>query len=251
MAYDFLGTFNNHQFARLDSFLTNQGVDIPGRLAHLIAEQSRIGTLTFSYDSGGNPIGYNASPPTSYIAKLVAAYEILGGDPLFDLQIRSMSQPVFVVAGDSVVPSQQLSSGDVLGMAGLNDGLTAQLVQQMRQQAQEAIQYKRENIERKVRRAMDYSDQLGAEITLLKNVLNDATALGSLANLTNQVTTLLADPTYRAAYNDTNNDIHGKLTHAPFSQWDPGPDRQAPPVTVRVDGGVSQGGNQVQSGGGK
>ncbi len=210
---------------------------MPQRILHLVAEQQRIGQLLFTYDAGGNPTGYNASPKTSYIGKLIMAYEILGGDPFFDLQIRSMSQAVFVVAGTETTPAQQLSSGDILAQPGLMDGISALLVQQMQSWSEDVIQYKRENLERKIRRAVDYSDQLGAEIKVLSAILNDASTSGSLANLTQQVQTLLADTTYRPIYNDVNNDVHGKLTHAPFSAYDPGPNRTIDPNYVRADGG--------------
>lgn len=255
MSYEFLGTFNNHQFARLSAFLNNQrlalgggqggGGDVPGRRLHLLAEQGRLGNLQFTYDSGGNPIGYNAAPPSSYIGKLMQAYEILGGDPLFDLQVRQMSQPVFVQAGTSTTPAQQLSDGSIMGQPGLQDAPSASAVQQMKGWVPDVIQYKRENIERKIRRALDYSDQLTAEITLLSTILNDGTQVGSLASLTSAVVSLLQTPTYRAIYNDVNNDLHGKLTHAPFSAYDPGPDRSVFANYVRAEGGPVLPGQQA------
>lgn len=244
MALDFLGTFNNHQFARLSAFLQNQSNDVPGRVLHLLAEQQRIGFIQFTFDSGGNPIGYNANPATSYIGKLMMAYEVLGGDPIFDLQIRSMSQPVWVLGGTETTPGQMLSSGDILGTPGKRDAFSAALVQQMKTWSEDVIQYKRENIERKIRRALDYSDQLTAEITTLANILNDNTNLGSLADLTNQIMQLLGDPTYRPIYNDTTNDVHGKFTHAPFSQYEPGPMRTIDDAYVRGEGGIILPGQQ-------
>ena len=250
MAYDFLGTFNSHQYARLAVFLQNQAPDVPGRLLHLVAEQMRIGTITFTYDAGGNPIAYNAggTPPTSYIGKLVAAYEILGGDPLFDLQIRQMSQPVFMLPGTSTTPPQQLSSGDIVGQPGLLDGQSAVVIQQSKAWVPDVVQYKRENIERKVRRAMDYVDSLTAEINSLTYILSDATNPNSLQSLIADIQTLLNDPNYRRAYNDVNQDFHGKLPHAPFGAWDPGPSRTVAPNTVLADGGPSLAGSQVPQG---
>lgn len=237
MAFDFGGTFNNHQFARLQAFLADQFPDVPGRVLHLLVERMRIGTLTFTYDAGGNPIGYNASPATSYIGKLMMAYEVLGGDPLFDLQIRSMAQAVFLLAGSETTPAQQLSSGDIMGSPGLLDGLTSSLVQQMKAWAPEVVQYKRENIERKIRRAMDYSDSLNAEINTLANITNANTQANSLSDFTTQVMTLLTDPTYRPIYNDVNNDVHGKLSHAPFAAYEAGPNRTLSPNWTRGEGG--------------
>jgi hypothetical protein len=252
VAYEFGGTFNNHMLARLSAFLNNQqlalgggaggGGDILGRLAHLLAEQGRIGNLQISYDSGGNPTSCTYGPPSSYIGKLVAAYEILGGDPLFDLQVRQMSQSVFILPPAATLPAQQLSDGSILSQPGLMDAPSCSLVQQMKGPMQEVLQYKRENIERKVRRALDYSDQLGAEITDLIDYLNNDIGLQML---TGQVVTLLNDPMYRAIYNDVNNDIHGKFSHAPFLAYEPGPARTTFSNTGRIEGGINLAGNQA------
>src|SRR6202789_4139699 len=124
--------------ARLSAFLNNQqlalggGGDILGRLAHLLAEQGRVGNLQISYDSGGNPTSCTYGPPSSYIGKLVAAYEILGGDPLFDLQVRQMSQSVFILPPAATLPAPQLSDGSILSQPGLMDAPSCSLVQQMK-----------------------------------------------------------------------------------------------------------------------
>jgi hypothetical protein len=244
------GTFNNHQISRLVSFSQNQFVDAPGRVIHLSAEIARIGNIIFSYDGGGNPISYTASPRSSYIGKLIMVYEILGGDPLFDLNVRSQAQAVYLVpAADHLAPAQQLSSGDILGQPGLQDALSSSLVQQMKTWTEEVIQYKRENLERKVRRAIDYVDQLTAEKNLLLAATSGATTPGSVSNIVAQLLVLLADPTYRAVYNDTINDYLGKLTHAPFGALNPNPNRTLDPGTVRVDGGVILTGTQTSPSG--
>jgi hypothetical protein len=250
LSFDFGGTFNNHGVSRLVSFSQNQFVDAAGRVIHLSAEIARIGTLLFSYDGGGNPISYTASPNSSYIGKLIMVYEILGGDPLFDLQVRSQAQAVYLVASsDHTTPAQQMSSGDIVGQPGLNDALSCSLVQQMKSWTEEVIQYKRENIERKVRRAVDYVDQLTAEKNLILAATSGASTTGSVANLTTQIATLLADPTYRATYNDTNNDYHQKLTKSPKGAFNPGANRTVAPGTVIVDGGVLISGQQTSPSG--
>lgn len=240
------GTFNNHQLSRLVSFSQNQFVDAPGRIIHLSAEIGRIGNILFQYDSGGNPVSYTAGPSNSYIGKLVMVYEILGGDPLFDLNVRSQVQAVYLVpAADHLSPAQQLSSGDILGQPGLNDALSSSLVQQMKTWTEEVIQYKRENLERKIRRAIDYVDQLTAEKNLLVIATSGETIVGSVSSIVTQLAVLLADPTYRAVYVDLINDYLGKLTHAPFGALNPNPNRTLDPGTVRVDGGVILTGTQT------
>jgi hypothetical protein len=243
---DFAGTFNSSQFTRFRLWTINQFSDIPGRIGHLLAETQRIGTITSSYDnSSGNPISYSVQPTTSYIGKLMMAYEVLGGDPFFDLQIRTMGQAVYLTPGTNTTPAQRLSSGDILAQPGLNDALSANLMQQMRAWTQDVIQYKRENIERKIRRAVDYADQLTAEIQTLTVVIQDATSQGSVADLTTQIQALLADPTYRSIYQDTLNDVHGKFTHAPYTAYEPGPQRTIAPNYVRGEGGPILPGQQV------
>jgi hypothetical protein len=224
-------------------------VDAPGRINHLTAEIGRIGNINFTYDAGGNPTSYVASPKSSYIGKLVMVYEILGGDPLYDLQVRSQAQAVYLVAGTKTAPAQMMSSGDIVGQPGLDDALSCSLVQQMKGWTEEVIQYKRENIERKVRRALDYVDQLTAEQKLLLLMTSDATTQGSHADLTTQIAALLADPTYRAVYNDTNNDFFAKFVNAPKGAMNPGPNRTVGPGTVIVDGGVLISGQQTSPSG--
>ena len=249
MSFDFGGTFNNHQVSRLVTFSQRQMVDVAGRIIHLSAEIGRIGNISFTYDAGGNPVSYTYGPKNSYIGKLVMVYEILGGDPLYDLQIRSQAQAIYLVASaDHTTPAQQMSSGDIVGQQGLDDAVTSNLIQQMKSWTEDVIQYKRENIENKVRRAVDYVDQLTAEQNLLL-LMTNSTAQGSVAGITTQIATLLADPTYRAIYNDTNNDWHAKLVNAPKGAFNPGPGRTVGPGTVIVDGGPLVSGQQTSPSG--
>jgi hypothetical protein len=224
VAHEFLGTFNKSQHDRFVAFAKAQTEDILGRITHLTAEQFRIGKLAFSYDSGGSPLGYVPQPQNSYIGRLLACYEILGGDPKHDLNIRSMAQPVFLLAGDETKPAQLLSNGEVMGAPGLADGDSAVLVQAARAWLPDVLQYKRDYLERKIRRMLDYSDQLQAEITLLQTIVAAKETDGSLEFIFDQVNQLLSDPTYRAIYDDKGKDPLAKKVYAPFKPYLGGPD---------------------------
>ena len=219
MAFDWLGTFNKSQFARFSAFVQDQLGDIAARLLHLKYEQQRVGVLTIQYDANGTPLKYDTGGRDTYIGKLLAAYEVLGGNVQFDLNVRTRDQAVFLLATDEMTPPQLMSNGEVMGQPGLNDATTANLVQAARAWLPGVLEYRREYLERKIRRMVDYVDQLQAEIDQLGVIQGDVTVDGSLANITKSVEDLYADKTYRAIYDDSGKDPHGKLTYAPFKPY--------------------------------
>jgi len=223
MAFDFLGTFTKSQFDRFAVWAKNQVSLIDARIAHLTAEKARIGNLAFAFDAGGIPTNIHGDFPTTYCGKLFAAYEALGGDAFYDLQVRNQGQPVFRVAGDEATESQLMSNGEVLGTAGLSDAESAEMVRQMRVWMAETTAYRRDALERKIKRALDYADQLQTEIDLLTTMKADATTGGSLSATIQDVTGLITDRQYMAASNDSKTpDPHGKMAKAPFAAYMPG-----------------------------
>jgi hypothetical protein len=148
MTFTLGGTFNQSQFDRLVAFVQLQKTTIADRLRHLYAELDRLGTLSFGYDADGVPLGYaTVKPPDSYIAKLVSAYEVLGGDAEFDLKVRSMNQPVFLIRADEATSAQRLSNGEILRQPGLADAYTAELTRQLQSWLSETMQYRRNALE--------------------------------------------------------------------------------------------------------
>lgn len=219
MAYDFLGTFNQAMFDRLRTFIESQVPLIKARIEHLSAERDRLGAVTFKYDQGV-PIGV-VSDTISYIGKLVSAYEVLGGNPLVDLRVRLVTDPVFILPGDELTGPHTMSSGEVIGNKGLNDQDSAELIRRFRASFDVTVRRRFDYLERKIRRAVDYSDQLQAEIANLNLLLESIQIDGSLDNLKTQIQQLLADPTYRAITPDTS--PHAELgldVYAPFSSYD-------------------------------
>ena len=230
MSFDWLGTQNTSMFNRFAAFARDQKKLINDRILHLEAEGNRIGTLEFAYDSDGAPTGYSVTrPPDSYISKLVAAYEALGGDAFFDLKVRSSTQPVFVVKGDEAVPATRLSSGEIISQLGLADAPTAELMRQSKIWMYESLRQRRDHLERKIRRALDYSDQIQDEIKLLGTIQKDDTVSGSLENLFKTIQDFNNDRTYRATYDDKDQDPHGLKVNAPFGSYEPGPDQASNP----------------------
>jgi hypothetical protein len=231
MPFDFLGTFNKSQFERLAAYARDQLIYVDARILHLTIEQNRVGFLKFTYDSAGKPTNYStggsgASP--TYIGKLMAAYEALGGDPFYDLQTRASSdQPIFFQKGDEAVSAKIMSNGEPIPQLGLADAPSGNLVRQIKSWINPSLD-RRAAIERKVRRMIDYRDQLQTEIDELKVIKAAAETEGSLENLISEVNLLLADPSYRATGNDKGGDPFGKLTLAPYASYEPGEDRAGP-----------------------
>ncbi len=222
MAFEFLGTFTASQFSRFSTWVQAQVGQIPARIQHLNAEIARIGGLAFSYDSGGVPTFIQPSDTTTYIGRLFQCYEALGGDAEFDLQVRTMSQPVFKTTGTPNNPPQLLSNGEVQGQPGLGDAPSAEVLRTLRDWTYDAQFYRRDLLERKIRRAMDYVDQLNAEVTLLGQIQADASAQGSLGFILNSMEQLVGNRYYLPAQNDSSNpDPHGKAAYGPIASYMP------------------------------
>jgi hypothetical protein len=225
MAFEFLGTFTASQFTRFSTWIQAQTAQIPARIQHLQAEQNRIGSLSFAFDAGGAPTFIQPSDATTYIGRLFQAYEALGGDAEFDLQVRAMGQPVFKTTGTENRISQTMSNGEVQSAPGLSDAPSAELFRQARDWAYDVQLYRRDLIERKIRRALDYVDQLQAEITQLQTIMSDASTNGSIAFLVAGVQNLISNRYYIAAANDAGSpDPHGKMAYAPVAAYMPNPD---------------------------
>ena len=225
MSFEFLGTFTASQFTRFSLWVQAQVGQIPARIQHLQAEVTRIGGIAFAYDSGGIPTFVQPSDQTTYIGRLFMAYEALGGDAAYDLQVRLMTQPVFRTTGTPNHMPQQMSNGEVVGAGGgLSDAPSAELVRQARDWTYDAQFYRRDLLERKIRRAMDYVDQLNAEVTLLQNIQQGATSAGAIGYIVSGVEQLVANRYYTAVQNDSASpDPHGKMAYAPIAAYMPNP----------------------------
>jgi hypothetical protein len=276
MAFDFLGTFNAAQYERLSGFIRSQVKFVEARVNHLEAEKIRVGQVIFRFDQGV-PIGYAGDPPESYLGKLLSVYEVLGGNPGVDLRVRLPTDPVFMLPGDEVTSPHTMSNGEAIGGKGLSDADSAELVRSYRASFNDTIYRRFDALERKIRRAVDYADQLEEEIAGLKKLVVSFTAEdfatvgqisaeqfqtgnfslnlpqdGSLANLESQIRQLIADPNYRALTTDAGENAElGLDVYAPFSAYDiPEGTGQDPSLVVpRVaESPQRQGGKVVQPG---
>lgn len=237
MAHDFLGTFNRSQWDRFLVFARAQLPTIQARIFHLDAEIRRIGRITFKWD-GATPLGFTATPSTSYLAKLLAAYEVLGGRPTHDLRTRLRTEPVTLVRGDETHSPQYMTNGEILGAKGLADGLSASLSRKAQDWLLETMHWRFGRVERKIRRMLDYKDQLELEQAQLRVMSQAATTPDSLEYIAEQVAQLFGDPGYRAIFDDQGSDEYGATTHAPYSSYDRG--KSALPELVQRTGGPAQ-----------
>ena len=225
MAFEILGSFSASQFTRFSTWVQVQTGQVSARIQHLNAEIARIGALSFAYDSNGIPTFVTPTDSTTYIGRLFQVYEALGGDAEFDLQVRSMSQPVFRNSGTEVRMPQTMSNGEVIGTGGLSDAQSGELFRQARDWAYDVQFYRRDLLERKIRRMMDYVDQLNAEVATLTAIQAEATASGSIGFIIAGVQKLIQDRYYIAAQNDASNpDPHGKFAQAPVASYMPNPE---------------------------
>lgn len=220
MAFDWQGTFNKSQWERFISFARGQLPAVSARIRHLTAEVNRIGNITFTFGPDGRPTNLVVTPPGSYLFKLLAAYEVSGGNPFLDLRIRVRSNPVFVVRSTETAPAQFMSSGDVIGAKGLADAVSAEKMQMAREWLDSTIKSRFGRVERKIRRAVDYSDELNAEIRALGLISSAVEVTKSLEQIAAEVTSLFEDPNYRAIFDDHGKDPYGFTSYAPFSSYD-------------------------------
>lgn len=219
MSFEFLGTFNRTQFGRFLAFVRSQVPVLDSRIVHLNAEIARVGELTFTFDNENLPVQVTATDG-SYLAKLLAAYLVQGGNPFLDLRTRNRDQAIFVVQGTASQEAQYMSNGEPLPQKGLQDAYSAELIRSLREPFLETLHLRFGSLERKIRRALDYSDELRKEVTVLSIYQEAATVEGSLEYIANQIEQLFSDRNYRAIYDDGGNDPLGINTYAPFSQYD-------------------------------
>jgi len=144
------------------------------------------GVFGTSYD-GAYPVSFSA---TGYAGKLLQAYRILGGNPERDMLLRTRDIPVYKERSFPVTAARE---GGVSG--GFSDVYTSGRrerggqrfdrdlgikVEKVKKWQLDAIKMKRERLEIKIKRALDYSDQLEVEINLLDRLISD-TSEDSLA----------------------------------------------------------------------
>jgi hypothetical protein len=175
------GTFTTGQFDELVDFSKIQEQDILDRVVWLKRQLILNGIFTTDYDENNNPMGFFCDPPFSYGAKLMHAYRILGGVPERDMLLRTSDQPVFLTRGVNIDSESSTSGYSDTFSNGRRyrgnqrfDRDIGLKVQKLKAWQLEIIKRKREHLEFKIKRCLDYSDQLQNEITLLSRMVGDS-----------------------------------------------------------------------------
>lgn len=195
MAFNFYGTFTTGQLNAFIAFVNIQKVDLTARKAWLQDRRTRIGKFSVVNDVSGNPAGFSVTPLSSYGAKLFQAYKILGGIPEQDFLLTDRKNPNFLTRGQPIRNvegefisggySDEYRDGRIYRGDMRFDNILGDRVEKLKDGFRSVIKKKRENIEYKVKAALDYSEQLEDEVILIDKLLSDAR--NSIQNL---VTTL-------------------------------------------------------------
>ena len=166
-----------------------------------------------SYDSSGTPVSFSA---TGYAGKLLQAYRILGGVPEQTMLLRTRDKPVFKTRGTELTVDQNSTTGggysDVYSNGRRERGVQrfdrdlGIKVEKIKAWQLESIKFKRERLEYKIKRALDYSDQLQQETAAIDKLLG--TGLGSFLDQTTSVEVLIVRPESANVVSDLD-DLHG------------------------------------------
>jgi hypothetical protein len=182
MAFNFYGTFTTGQFNKFMYFSKLQEQDLRKRIAWLDSQLLRVGIFTTEYNENNFPLSFTVSPDYSYGAKLLLAYKILGGVPEEDMLLRTRDLPVYLTRGvdldsdpenfGSGVSNEYTNGRLNRGTIRFDRDLGIQ-VQKVKNWQHEVIKRKRENLEFKIKRTLDLSDQLQQERNSLNAMIED------------------------------------------------------------------------------
>lgn len=171
MAFNFLGTFSLGQFDELEKFLKYQEADIPKRISYLQSEIRRTGSLVVTFDTSTGYIEkITASPKNSLVGKLFDAYKLSGGYPEKDLPVRSIDDPIFLPQGSATASAKEFNNKRSLRNSYQYDFYIALIVSSLKEWVLNSIKFKREDIEYKIKKLVDWSDQCAFEILVLEIV---------------------------------------------------------------------------------
>ena len=198
MAFNFFGTFTTAQWEDFKAFSKIQAMELRLRRSWLQRELRRVGVFTTTYD-GPKPTSFTA---TGYAGKLLQAYRILGGVPEQTMLLRTRDKPVFKTrANDLTVQKDATTSGgfsDVYSNGRRERGTQRYdrdiglRVESLKRWQLESVKFKRERLEYKIKRALDYSDQVQQEIALIDKLLG--VGLSSFEDQLTSVEVLISRP---------------------------------------------------------
>ena len=218
MAFPFYGSFSVAQWDELANFGRIQSKDIIDRIKWLNVQIQKIGVFETIYNNN-IPVSFTVSPITSYGAKLLQAYKILGGVPERDMLLRTSDDPVFLTEGVGINQqnSESMSSGGYSTeysnsrQARTNQSPDRTLglkIEKFKKWQLDAIKHKREHLEFKIKRALDYYDQLNNEMKLLTD-MNGANFRAPVIFQINEIIGMFSDPESNVSIDG---DIYGLST---------------------------------------
>jgi len=184
MAFNFFGTMTTGQLQQLIDFSLIQERDLKDRQKWLSAQLTRNGVFSTEYDAATNLPKSFTAPDNSYAGKLLRAYRVLGGTPEKDFMLRTTDKPVFLTRGVNINTqtagtdptsgySDIMSNGRRVRGSQRFDRDVGMPVTRLKSWQLEAIKRKREHLEFKIKRALDYSDQLQREIEVIDVLLDE------------------------------------------------------------------------------
>lgn len=215
MAFNFHGTFTTGQWEVFLAFAKIQKMELALRKRWLQAELVRNGLFVTTYN-GDAAVSFTATTG-SYAGKLLEAYKIMGGVPERDLLLRTRDMPVFKTKGTNIGTDQNSNStggfSDVYsngrrergGQRFDRDlGIT---VDRLKRWQLEAVKFKRERLEYKIRKALDRQDELQSEIDVITRLLDES----SSRSFDSQVAAIQSEMLTPNAANvvDDLDDVHG------------------------------------------
>lgn len=216
MAFSFFGVFTTGQWESFKAFSRTQILELRLRRQWLQKQLLMNGIFETEYD-GPRPVSFLVNPG-SYAAKLMEAYRVLGGNPETDMLLRTRDQPVYKVSGTEIKKNADttVSGGysDVYSNGRRERGNQrfdrdlGLRVEALKEWQLDAIKLKREKLEFKIKRALDYSDQLQQEISLLDKLLGDDTVQGSANSQILDVEIQMAQPGAMTVVDDVD-DVFG------------------------------------------
>lgn len=135
-------------------------------------ELIRVGQLKCTYsDDNTTPLSFKANP-NSYVGKLLQAYRMLGGVPENDMLLRTRENTVYLNRGASIDDAPRYTNGRVNRGGQIFDRPLGLSVEKLKRWQLESIKAKREHLEFKIKRALDYADQLEQEVELLRGLID-------------------------------------------------------------------------------
>ena len=173
--------FTTGQFNEFIDFSKIQEQDVRDRITWLKRQLDLNGSFSTVYDDDDtNPVSFSCGPPYSYGAKLLQAYKILGGSPEKDMLLRTSDKPVYLTRGVNIDDnptsgySETFSNGRRFRGNQRFDRDIGLKVQKLKSWQLEIIKRKREHLEFKIKRCLDYSDQLQIEVNTLSRMIDDS-----------------------------------------------------------------------------